>query len=312
MCFLAGCSRHANDERYILVTVNSKVEYWKTAQAGLAKAAAQYGVKFDVRGPEDYDPQGEAEEFRIAAGQKPSGILVSVADAKRMQPAIDDAIAAGIPVITIDSDAPNSKRLYFIGTNNMNVGAVGAKRLAKKLHGQGNVVFYTMPQPNLDERLKGYKDVLGNFPGIKIVDVVDIKGDAGVAFDRTEAYVGKQSKQKVDAFVCLEATAAPRVVEALQRESAQDRIVIAMDTNTETLNAIKAGAIEATIAQKPYTMAFYGLKALDDIHHYPLDLKKEYSYDTFSPLPSFVDTGTTLVDQSNVDQFLQSRAANSK
>lgn len=312
LCLLAGCSRHANDEKYILVTVNAKVDYWKSAQAGLTKAATQYGVKWDVRGPDGYDPQEEVQEFRTATSLKPAGILVSVADANLMQPVIDDAINAGIPVITIDSDAPKSKRLYFIGTNNMNAGVQGGKRLAEKLHGKGNVVFYTMPQPNLEERLKGYKDVLGNYPNIKIVDVVDIKGDAGTAFDRTQEYVDAKAKQRIDAFVCLEATAAPRVAEALQREKATDRVVMGMDVAEETLNSIKSGAIEATIAQKPFTMAFYGMKALDEIHHSPVDLKKDYSFDSFSPFPTFVDTGSTLVDKTNVDQYLQAREASHK
>ena len=305
ICFLAGCSRHSNDERYILVTVNSKVEYWQAAQAGLTKAAAQYGVKWDVRGPDTYDPEAEVQEFRAAMALKPAGILVSVADAKLMRPAIDDAINAGIPVITIDSDAPFSKRLYFIGTNNMNAGVKGGKRLVEKLHGKGNVVFYTMPQPNLEERLKGYKDVLAENPGIKIVEVVDIKGDAGNAFDRTQHFVGVKGAEKIDAFVCLEATAAKRVAEAIKRENATNRLVIAMDTDQETLNLIKIGAIDSTIAQKPFTMAYYGMKALDEVHHNKVDLSKDYSFDSFAPFPSFVDTGSTLVDQSDVDVYLK-------
>jgi ribose transport system substrate-binding protein len=307
LCFLAGCARHDNDERYILVTVNPKLEYWQTAQAGLTKAAAQYGVKMDVRGPDTYDPQGEVQEFRTAVSQKPAGILVSVVDAALMQPAIDDAINAGIPVITIDSDAPNSKRLYFIGTNNRNAGVQGGKRLVEKLHGKGNVVFFTNPQPNLDERLAGYKDAMANSPGIKIVEVVNTKGDPGNAFDRTQYYIGAKNKERIDAFVCLEATAAPRVAEALTNEKVTDRLVIAMDTDQETLNLVKSGGIDATISQKPFTMAFYGMKALDEIHHNPVDLKVDRSSDSFSPFPTFVDTGSTLVDKSNVDLYLKGR-----
>lgn len=313
LCFLAGCSRHANDEKYILVAVNTKVGYWQSAQAGLTKAADQYQVKWDVRGPDNYDPQAEVQEFRSAAALKPAGLMVSVADAKLMQPAIDEAINAGIPVITIDSDAPESKRLYFIGTNNLNVGTLGGKRLAEKLHGKGNVVFFTMPQPNLEERLKGYKDVLSNYPGIKIVEVVNINGDAGTAFDSAGHYGSLKDAQKIDAFVCLEATAPPRVAEALKRENVAGRLVIAMDVGEETLNLIKSGEIDATIAQKPFTMAFYGMKALDEIHHYPVDLKKDRSFDSFSPFPTFVDTGSTLVDKSNVDLYLKNREeSNSK
>ena len=304
---LIGCSRHDNNERYILVTVNSKLPYWQTASAGLAKAGAQYGVKIDVRGPETYDPQAEEKEFRDAVALKPAGILVSVAASGLMQGAINDAIDAGVPVITIDSDAPASKRLYFIGTNNLQAGRIGGQRILEKLHGKGNIVFYTMPQTNMDERLKGYKDVFADHPGIKIVEVFNIKGDAGNAFDRTQHWLTDKGADHVDAFVCLEASAGKDVAEAVRRANATDRMIVAMDTDEATLNLVKGGLIDATVAQKPYTMAYYGLKQLDDIHHYPADLKKDYATNSFSPFPRFVDTGVSLVDKVNVDLFIQGR-----
>jgi ribose transport system substrate-binding protein len=307
MSLLVGCSRHDNNERYILVTVNSKLPYWQTAAAGLAKAGALYGVKVDVRGPETYDTQAEVKEFQDAVALKPAGILISVADSGLMQGPINDAITAGIPVITIDADAPASKRLYFIGTNNLQVGRLGGQRVLDKLHGKGNVVFYTMPQTNMDERLKGYKDVFADHPAIKVVEVFNIKGDAGNAFDRTQHWLTDKSAEHIDAFVCLEASAGKDVAEAVRRNNATDRLIVAMDTDEATLNLVKSGLIDATVAQKPYTMAFYGLKALDDVHHYPVDLKKDFATDSFSPFPRFVDTGTSLVDKVNVDLYLQAR-----
>ena len=308
LAFLAGCGRHDNSERYILVTVNSKLPYWQTARAGLEKSAVVYGVKFDVRGPETYDPQAEVQEFRNAVALKPAGLLVSVADAALMKPAIDDAVSAGIPVITVDSDAPDSKRLYFIGTNNLQAGQIGGQRVVSKLHGKGNVVFYTMPQTNLEQRLKGYKDAFSEHPDIKIVEVFNINGDSGNAFDRTMHYLSAKDGPKVDAFICLEASAGKDVAEALKRQKATDRLVVAMDVDEATLNLIKDGVIDATIAQKPYTMAYYGLRALDDLHHYPIDLKKDYAWDAFAPIPVFVDTGSSLVDKVNVDVYLKARA----
>lgn len=272
LSLLLGCSsRHDPSERYILVTVNSKLPYWQTARSGLEKAAAVYGVKWDVRGPETYDPQAEVQEFRSALALKPAGILVSVADAGLMKPAIDEAIAAGVPVITVDSDAPDSKRLYFIGTNNLQAGQIGGQRVVDKLHGKGNVVFYTMPQPNLEQRLKGYKDAFSDHPGIKIVEVFNINGDSGNAFDRTVHYLAAKDAEKIDAFICLEASAGKDVAEAIRRQRATDRLVVAMDVDESTLNLVREGMIDATIAQKPYTMAYYGLKSLDEIHHYPFD-----------------------------------------
>ncbi len=308
MAPLIGCSRHDNSERYILVTVNSKLPYWQTAAVGLGKAAAQYGVKYDVRGPDNYDPEAEVTEFRNALALKPAGILVSVADTGLMQPEIDKAIDQGVPVITIDSDAPASHRLYFIGTNNLQAGRLGGDRVVSKLHGKGNVVFYSMPQTNLEERLKGYKDMFADHPGIKVVEVFNIKGDSGNAFDRTTHYLTDKSAEHIDAFVCLEASAGKDVAEALRRQSVTDRLVIAMDADEATLNLVKEGLIDATVAQKPYTMAYYGLKALDDVHHYPVDLKKDWAMNSFSPFPAFVDTGVSLVDKVNVDLYLQSRS----
>ena len=304
---LVGCSRHDNNEKYILVTVNSKLPYWQTASAGLAKSGAVFGVKVDVRGPENYDPQAEEKEFRDAVALKPAGILVSVADSGLMQSAINDAIEAGIPVITIDSDAPASKRLYFIGTNNLQAGRIGGQRILEKLHGKGNVVFYTMPQTNLDERLKGYKDVFADHPGMKVVEVFNIKGDAGNAFDRTQHWLTDKGAEHVDAFVCLEASAGKDVAEAVRRNNATDRLIVAMDTDEATLNLVKSGLIDSTVAQKPFTMAYYGLKQLDDIHHYPVNLKRDFATDSFSPFPRFVDTGVSLVDKVNVDLYIQGR-----
>ena len=152
---LEGCTRHSKSEHYYLITVNVDLPYWKSAGEGFQKAATDYGVTAEMRGPNSFDPQAEVEEFRSMVARKPAGILISVTNSSLLAPEIDKAIAAGIPVITMDSDAPESKRLYFIGTNNLQAGRLGGQRVAAVLNGKGNIVFFTMPgQPNLDERLR--------------------------------------------------------------------------------------------------------------------------------------------------------------
>src|SRR6185437_13658879 len=99
---LAGCTRHSKKEHYYLIATNIRLSYWQTAGAGFARAAAQYGVTAEMRGPSTFDLQGEVNEFRTVAALKPAGILVSVANEASMTPEIDAAVAAGIPVITID------------------------------------------------------------------------------------------------------------------------------------------------------------------------------------------------------------------
>lgn len=303
-------SYHEATEMYVLVATNITIPYWQAAAAGLHKAAAQLKVKSDFVGPETYDPKAQRDEFRRVVAKKPSGILVSPADPALMGPEIDAAIAQGIPVVTIDSDAPKTKRLVYIGTDNYQAGAMGARQLVEQLKGKGNVVVFTMPeQVNLNDRLRGYREILAGHPQIKITEVIDIKGEPTVAFDRTMEMMEK-SPGSADAFVCLEALACKEVAEVLDRQRVTGKVLVAMDTDDLTLEWIGKGSIVATVAQKPFTMAFTAMKVLDDIHHHkPASLDRKWAQDPFSAIPAFIDTGATLVNKGNLDEFVKAREA---
>jgi ribose transport system substrate-binding protein len=306
--FLLSCSNaHNSDEYFVFVSSNIQLPYWKTAGSGFSHAAAEFkGIRFDFTGPQSYDPKAERDALDQAVQKKATGILLSVADASVLKDSIDKAIAAGVPVITIDSDAPSSKRLFFIGTNNYQAGFTGGQRLAQELKGKGSVVVFTMPdQPNLQDRLRGYKDALAKSPNIKITRVVDIQGDPRIAFDTTTQIVGKE-RDKVDGFVCLEAQSGKEVAGVLSSYKVTGKVVIAMDTDQETLDWIQKGVIAATIAQKPYTMAFVGMQMLDNLyHHKPPSLDADWAKDGYAPIPMFVDTGSDLIDKANVQSFIE-------
>jgi len=307
---LYGCggSPHAPEEKYFLIAYNIKVPYWQEAGAGLKKAAQQLQVAAEMTGPDTYDPKEQQAEFQRVVKLKPSGIMISPGDPKLMKDDIDAAIVSGIPVITVDSDAPDSKRLLFIGTNNYQAGLMGGRTAAKEMHGKGNVVvFITAGTANQAERLQGYRDAFESSPQIKIVEVVDLHGDSRVAFDRTTDILAK-GKPQVDAFLSMESMSAKEVAEVLDRQKAkvQGKIVVSMDATPGTLEGIEKGLIAATIVQKPFTMAFYGVKILDDLHHHlPPSLDHFWAQDAQAPIPTLVDTGATLVDKNNLSRFRQ-------
>lgn len=305
VALLAGCGEHPG-ESFILISANIKVPYWQSAAAGFGQAASELKVAYDFQGPSSYAPSEEREALRAAIAKQPTGILISVADPAVVTDDIDRAVSAGIPVIAIDSDAPQSKRLFFIGTNNYQAGVLGGKRLVQELKGKGTLAVFTMPsQPNLAERLRGYKDALEGSPEIKIARIVDIKGDPRIAFDTTTQILADDKKQHIDAFVCLEALSGKEVATVLDNNSIKGRTVLAMDTDPDTLAWIRKGMIAATVSQKPYTMAYVGLKMLDELHHSGLaKLDSDWTHDSFAPVPAFVDTGTSLVDKTNVEAFL--------
>jgi ribose transport system substrate-binding protein len=305
---LNGCAGggHEPAEKYILVADNSKIPYWQNAVHGLNHAAAELKVKSELQGPDGHDPNGEREAFRRAVAEKPSGILVSVSDAGILTPEINSAVDQGIPVLTIDSDAPDSKRLFFVGTDNYNAGLTGGKLAAKLLGNKGNVVIYTMPsQSNLKDRLAGYQAAFADGTQIKVLQTVDMNGNSDIAFDSAKKLI--EAKAKVDAFICLEALSCPAVADVVNRSNMAGKVkIIAMDTDPGTVDWIKNGVISATIAQKPYTMAFYGTKLLGDIHLSPSKtLAGNWAQNTQAPYPVFVDTGSFVVDKDNLATLTQ-------
>src|SRR5450432_3458993 len=144
---LSSCQQpyHQPEEHYIFIASNINVPYWQEAQAGLTDAAKQLGVKAEFDGPDKFDPQEELSAFQKAVALKPSGILISASRPELFHDAINAAIIVGVPVIAVDSDAPDTKRVLFIGTDNFRAGQESGKRMAQILKGQGRIAIVSIP-----------------------------------------------------------------------------------------------------------------------------------------------------------------------
>jgi ribose transport system substrate-binding protein len=300
-----GCQKpyHQPEERYILVAANINLPYWQEASAGLTDVGKNAGVKVALVGPTTFSPSEELAAFQQAVSQHPSGILVSVTDPKLFKEPIDQAILQGIPVICIDADAPESSRVLFIGTDNFRAGQDSGKRMATLLGGQGRVAIIALGgQLNSDERVRGVNEALKKYPGVQIAQTVDDKGDARVAFDVVSALL--QKNERLDGIICLEASGGEGAADALHRMDMTGKIkIVAFDKDPQTLEGIDRKWITATVVQKPYVMAFYGVRFLDDLHHNAVHEFKDWATAPAAPLPTFVDTGTAVVDLSNLAAF---------
>ncbi|HWZ99999.1 MAG TPA: substrate-binding domain-containing protein [Candidatus Dormibacteraeota bacterium] len=310
----ASCQKpyHDEKERYVLVAVTTKLPYWQEAEAGLRDVSQQMGVKAELVGPENFDPQEELRAFQKAVSENPAGILISVSRPDLFQEAINSAVANGVPVITLDADAPESKRVMFVGTDNFRAGQESGKRMAEILHGKGNIVLITIPgQLNLDERVRGVNEALKKYPGVKVIQTMDDNGDPRVANDSISALV--KGKASFEGVLCLEASGGSGAAEALHRLDLQGKIpVVAFDKDPATLDWIERGVITATITQKPYVMSYYGVKFADDLHHNAVHEFKDWKTAPSGPLPKWVDTGTAVVDKSNLNAFREALAAHPK
>jgi ribose transport system substrate-binding protein len=299
---------HEETERFIFVAANTSLPYWQEAKAGFMDAARGLGVKAEFTGSDTYSPQEELEAFQKAVDKHPSGIAVSPARPEVFKDAIDAAVKSGIPVICVDSDAPESRRILFVGTDNYQAGMISGQRIGELMHGKGQVVVITIPgQLNLDERVRGLSEALKKYPGVKISRTLDDKGDPRSANDQISSLL--DAKEKIDGIVCVEASGGPGAAEALHRLNLGGKIpIVAMDKTPETLDFIADGVIAATVSQKPYTMAFYGLRFLDDLHHNIVHEFKDWQTAPVTPLPARVDTGTAVIDASNLAAFRAAEA----
>jgi ribose transport system substrate-binding protein len=308
MAFVGACQEpaHERNEHYVFVATNINLPYWKEAQAGFLDSAKSLGVSAELVGPTTYAPNPELQAFRQAVEQHPAGICLSAARPEIFQADIDNAIAQGIPVICVDSDVPNSKRLMYIGTDNFKAGREGLRRMAPLVESKGNLAVITIEgQRNLDDRVAGVADALSNFPALKLTKILDDKGDAKTASDLVADLI--QKKENIVGIICLEATGGSGAAEAVHRFNLEGKLpIVAFDSDPSTLDWIDKGAIAVTITQKPYVMSYYGLKLLDDLHHNAVHQFKDWRVAPGTPMPTSVDTGTVVIDKTNLKAYRDS------
>ena len=128
----AGASKPANGQRYVEIAFATGLPYFLDHKSGLEDKAKELGVEATFTGPANNDVNQQIDAVNRAVAQGVDGILIiPVSDG--LAPAIDQAIAKGIPVLCVDADAPSSGRHSFVGTGNFSAGLLGGQHLAKLL-----------------------------------------------------------------------------------------------------------------------------------------------------------------------------------
>jgi ribose transport system substrate-binding protein len=291
---------------YYFIGVSIGNPYWVDARIGFQERGNQLGVKTVFTGPVDSNVQGQATELDQVVAQKPSGILISPADADSLKPGIDRAMDAGIPVITVDTDSPASKRLCYVGTANYESGLVVGTLMAKALGGKGKVGISNLSgQWNLEERERGVKDALKAYPGIQYVQTVNDRADDQIAVTRNRELI---SANPDIAGICgLNAASGPGIAKAVIESGKKGQIkIVCFDRNEDMLNYIADGTIEASVAQKTHLMAALALQMLYDLNNGRIGHLPDWRKAQAPPLPASVDTGIMVITKDNVEQFRHS------
>lgn len=291
------------EEKYVLVTFQSNLDYWRSIMKGFEDAAQVLNVSVEFRGASQYDANEQITVLEQVIAKKPAGIAVTAINPEALNVTIDKAVNAGIPIVLFDSGAPGSKAHAFLGTDNYSAGTTAARELGRLLSGSGIAAVLTQPnQLNHQERTKGFMETLSKeYPGIRIVQIADgkgsVQGSAQAAEDLLNAH------PDIDGFFATQANGGVGIGQVLKKHGLDgDKVVIGFDTDKGTLDLVKDGTINATLAQGTWNMGYWSLLSLFHQSHDIVQPDGDTPNGAHS-LPPFIDTGITVVTKENVDNY---------
>ncbi len=281
-------------EQYYMITFTSGQDYWKSCYEGFEEAGAQFGIETVYAGDPTPDVAKQVTVFDQVAARQPMGIAVTCANAEALRESINRAVADGIAVVTFDSDSPDSDRATYLATGNEEAGAAAAEYLASVMPEGGNVaLLYMVGTENSEARAKGFEDWTLENPDSKLTVVAKVndRGEQTEAARNMSAQL--QADPSINAIVCLDSPASLAAPTVVQEAGRTDITIVTFDTDTAILDMIKNGQIAATLAQGTYNMGYLSMKFLYDMAH---DLPAK-------ALPSYIDTGITVVTAENADEY---------
>jgi ribose transport system substrate-binding protein len=291
----------AQTYKFVIVPKAMNNPFFDFSRDGCQKRAKELGnIECIYKGPVEHEPATQAQIIQDFVTQKVDGLAISVADVAAMTKSIEAAAAAGIPVITFDADAPGSKRIAYIGTNNKEFGLALGKQLLK-LRPEGGKYAMVSGGPgarNLAERVDGVREAL---KGSKWVEV----GGSPTFCNDDPALAVQQMTDLRTATPDLAAIVpvggwpmfAPEGFKAFatrykkEIDSGKFTLVVA-DTLRMQLELLRDGYANALVGQRPFEM---GEKAMDTL----LAIKKG------GKVPEIVYTGLDLVTKDNVAEMLK-------
>lgn len=189
LTFLLGCGQSDDKSikdkeenvQKVIITMIAKSEanpIFESAKIGAIKTAEMLSEKYskidviiDWQTPANESASEQSARIYDAVGKGSKAIIVSCSDEDTLTNAINYAVENGVPVMTFDSDAPKSKRFAFLGTDNFEIGKKLIDHLAKLINNKGKVAILGGNQKanNLQERIKGIKSAVKNYPEIEII-----------------------------------------------------------------------------------------------------------------------------------------------
>jgi ribose transport system substrate-binding protein len=290
----------------LALVTNDLSPFWTAGQIGSQRAASELGVPVILNAP--VKPGDKAAQERIintfiADGYK--GIAFSAIDPDALIPVIKDGIAKHVNFITFDSDAPDSNRALYLGTNNYNAGVIAGKTLLQTLGDKGGKVVGlvgALTAQNAIDRVRGINAAI-NGSNVTLITVLVDDLDPLKAERNAEKAIAQYSD--LAAFVGLYSYDGPAAGKALKVTNTIGKIkLVAFDVAPDTIAQLKDGTASAAIGQRPYYMGYLSVYILYSMSTLGTDttltLLKPY---LLGDKKDVLDTGVDIVTAQNLQDY---------
>ena len=277
-------------EKIVMITHGQAADpYWNIVKNGAEEAARQVGVELDYRAPETFDMVRMAELIDSARNQRPGGIIVSIPDASALGPAIQAAVKAGVPVVSINSGAdvaPKLGTLIHIGQDEYATG----KRVGERLRSEGAkkvvCVNHEVGNVSLDARCQGLEDGFGG-------DVTVIPTSTDFQEAKSKVAAALAGDAAVDAIVTLSASQVGEPAVEAAREARRPIKVATFDLSPGFLEALQRGEASFAVDPQAFLQGYLGTVLLANRIRYGV-----------MPANGLIESGPLFVTKAEAGQVL--------
>ena len=273
--------------------------FYITMRKGAEMAAKAVGCELLFQGAPEFNPTLQVPVLQAVIARQPDAILIAPTDKQQLIAPLQQAVDAGIPVITVDTfiddgkyqngTGPGDFPLSYIATDNVLGGFLAGLALAKQIGEQGKV-YVSNVKPGIsttDQREEGFKAAMANFPNVTVLETQFNDNDANKAASQVQAVFARNGDLAgVFGANLFSAIGAADGVKALGKTG--EIRVVAFDAPTRIVDDLKSGLIDLAVAQHPAEIGYYGVMTA-------------FAVINDQSVPPQIGTGATIMTKDNID-----------
>lgn len=289
-----GCSSNVDftvpqkDVTIEVIVTSQSSKFWDTVKQGARDASEELGIKvvFDAP-PTEADLDKQIECLENAIMNEVDAIIISPLDANALNNTLSNATARNIPILTIDNTVTYDGVKSAIGTKNDNAGAIAGQQLASLMNNKGKVAVVRHSNAVVAEkRCESFRKTIQGINGITLLDTINVEGN----IDDVPNMITECIKQNSDitGIFATNQTSTVKICETLKQLGRNDIFVVGFDSSEIEIQYIEEGILRGTMVQNPYLMGYLGVR-------------NAYKTINGESIDSFIDTGITYVDITNLN-----------